>query len=246
MKWRSCPGGINEMSQGGLWPSNQPVTALLTVKLPLRVGAGAGGAGDVDLPVLKTPLRRGHGGELEMPVIPESTFKGLLRNSITRLIGSLHLGDDAQQAFRQLFGPPPPQGSGEETFEGCIRISASPGNLTIMDQAPKEAKGRPHLNVRTSIRIDGRYGSVKEGGLWNYECVDGDSPIKLGFNLDFLYPIDELKAGLLLAGLRLLRYEHIGGFGSRGMGLIEEVDVKPDSFRTFAEKGIKKLFGDKT
>jgi CRISPR/Cas system CSM-associated protein Csm3 (group 7 of RAMP superfamily) len=102
------------------------------------------------------------------------------------------------------------------------------------------------LNVRTSIRIDGRYGSVEEGGLWNYECVDGDSPIKLGFNLDFLYPIDELKAGLLLAGLRLLRYEHIGGFGSRGMGLIEEVGVEPDSFRAFAEGGIKKLFGEKT
>ncbi|MEM2865484.1 MAG: RAMP superfamily CRISPR-associated protein [Candidatus Bathyarchaeia archaeon] len=225
------------MSLEGLWPSSQPVTAIITVEPPLRVGAGAGGTGDVDLPVLKAPLRDEGGETRETPIIPASTFKGLLRNSVRRLIGSLHLGEEASRAFQQLFGSNPPlQGSGEGTAEGCIGISAGPPIW--------EALGDTCLDVRTSTGIDGRYGSVKEGRLWQYECVYGRSPIKLSFNLYFLYPIDGLKAGLLLAGLRLLRYEHVGGFGSKGMGLIEEVDVKPESFRVFAEKSLKKLLGE--
>ena len=211
------------------WDKGVRVT--LRIRSPFRVGAGRGGLG-AELPLLK---RKGRGGKAEdfVPFIPVSSFKGLLRGSVMRASLLLGLGGEGERAITRLFGSTPPTlGTRQDTEEGILKFGA-------------EEEEQPSLKIRerTSIRIDERYGAVARGALWDYEYAESNDLIRLHFSISFTYPIDPLEAALLVAGVRLLLYDSIGGFRSRGMGLIEEVSLAPKEFTSFAEECLKELLG---
>lgn len=225
---------MSKPKPGPRWMDEQPVVAILAIRTPLRIGAGRGGT-DVELPVLKAQ-RRGDSFTIDRPIVPASTFKGLLRHGVDRILESFQLDKSAREESKRLFGDKPPESTrpGMRTQEGLLKVAACSENISSLSKA--------QAHTRTAIRQDSRYGSVEKGALWNYEFISNETGrIILRFNLRFTFPITKLMAGLILGGLRLLTNETLGGFGSRGMGIIEEVMIESKDFVTFAEAGIKEL-----
>lgn len=138
-----------------------------------------------------------------------SSIKGLLRKAVIRAINSLNLKAINES---EIFG--------EGDREGKIQVIIEPGEELKM--------------IRYGIKIDPFTGSVRHGHLFSYSFSEVE---RIKFRLKPIVKITKEEAKILYYGLNYLRYDTIGGFGSRGMGLIEEVEID-SNFRKFVEDSI--------
>ena len=208
----------------------------LTFQGPLRVGRGRGGTLETDLPVTHEQREEVIGRELKViqrTSIPVSSFKGLVRNTVNRIMVTLKLNTEAE--FTNLFGSEPKYGTA--TKRGKLVFSTNRSRKHTLPAKPLRRKG---------IRIDDSFSSVKKGALWEYEILETkDRKVDLEFIISSLYPMSGLESALLLAGLRALKYESFGGFGSRGMGIVTNVLVEPKEFVEMGQNQLVVLLGDR-
>lgn len=148
--------------------------------------------------------------EVDLGFVPlrytASSIKGLLRKAAIRVSNSLNTRDLTKQIF------------GESDCEGKIQIKV-------------EEDGDSSVNKRFGIKIDPSLGSVEEGHLFSYKFLTLE---RLRFRIRPLVRLSEEEAKFLFYCLNYLRYETIGSFGSRGIGLIEDVEID-GRFRQFLE-----------
>ncbi|MEM0214499.1 MAG: RAMP superfamily CRISPR-associated protein [Archaeoglobaceae archaeon] len=137
-----------------------------------------------------------------------SSIRGLLRKAVKKALNSLNL-KNAEES--EIFG--------KDDFEGKVQV-------LLLNQNEKSEK-----NVRHGIKIDPLLGSVKHGHLFSYSFLEIE---EIKFILRPLIKITREEAKILYYGLNYLRYDTIGGFGSKGMGLIEDVEID-ENFKKFVE-----------
>lgn len=148
--------------------------------------------------------------EVDLGIAPlrytASSIKGLLRKASIRVSNSIHVKDLTKQIF------------GDVDSEGKIQI--------MVEECDDSS-----VNKRFGVKIDPRLGSVKEEHLFSYKFVALE---RLKFKIKPLVELSEEEAKFLFYCLNYLRYESLGGFGSRGIGLIEDVKID-DNFVRFLE-----------
>ncbi len=204
------------------------LTATLELKSGLRIGASEGEIriGGVDNQVIRNP----HSGQ---PYIPGSSLKGKVRSLLEWRSGAVKsepLGIRDMQArfpqvrlILQLFGI----GGGDQLSEAQA-LDLGPTRLAFWDAALQpdwvtRIKGEDKLltEVKTENRIDRIKGvaehprqteRVPSGALFDFRL----SVKQLDIDGDGL----ELRR-TLLAGLRLLELDSLGGSGSRGYGKVK-------------------------
>lgn len=201
---------------------------------PLHVGAGKATefATTVDCPIIRTKKLNG----TEIPVIPGSSIKGVLRSHFSRIINSIP-DDVVENRFKKmdLNGynnieeferefTKSEEGKMEllpriGTLEKFFGISGLAAPIRITDAEPET---RSEVQTRTHVKIDIETDRAKEGGLFTVEYVEGRFRFKIVFDeLDSEHYDDvnkffhEVFVTSLKKGLEL----HIGGMKSRGYGL---------------------------
>ena len=211
---------------------NQFIEVCIEITGSFHIGGTEYSPNSVDLPILKQyspALKR------KIPIIPPSSFKGILRSSVEKA-ARYSLKSNIDETIISLFGSPLGSTRGARTIPGVLQVYPS---LSCTPQITDDM-----IRTRTSIRVDRKYGSVVSGSLWQYEFVSSETPITIGYDIHFLYPLRNLAAAVLLAGIRLLRYDFIGGLGSRGLGLITNVEIKPTDFVDRVQPILEGLFND--
>jgi len=174
---------------------------------------------EIDVELRLKGLRIGSGMPkygIDLPVLPagyaSSSIKGVLRKAARRVVNSIG-GLSLDGVESDVFG--------NEDREGKIQIAVKSLNCDTCK--------------RYGIKIDPNFGSVKSGHLFLYEYT----PIEiLKFSIKPILPLNAKEALLIYCSLNFLRYESLGGFGSRGFGLIENVRVS-DKFREYIKGGVQ-------
>ncbi len=225
------------------------ISGKAVLKEPLRVGAGRGGglASLTDLPVLKL---RVNGGEL--PVIPGSTWKGVIRSHVEALLRGLDAkvcGGVPDDNCAKRGHPSPlerldrllrrPSESNKEQAlriiwnEYCLacKMFGAPSymsNVTFDDSYPDESDdGRPlaTLGIKPGIAIDRRSGAVRGRALYQVEFVEPGSVF--GFRLTARnlpnYALGLLSWTILDLNRGVVR---VGGFKSRGFGWVQITELR--------------------
>ena len=171
--------------------------------------------GDIDVKLKISSLRVGGlepEGDVDLGAVPveytASSIRGILRKAARKASNSLGI----KSFEREIFG--------DADSEGKIQIIVK----SVQNQKEK----------RYGIKIDPSFGSVKSGHLFSYSFLILD---ELNFAIRPVLGLRREEAEFLLYALNYLRYESLGGFGSRGMGLIEDVEICGD-FLKFV--GVKK------
>ncbi|MEM3586490.1 MAG: RAMP superfamily CRISPR-associated protein [Candidatus Jordarchaeaceae archaeon] len=205
----------------------EDINISLTISGGFRIGSGRAGL-EVDLPVVKEHLPKSEKGSYYTSNF-SSSLRGILRKSVRRIAQSTGLNAIANLE-EALFGSWVTD-LGSRKKEGKIKIKLVP---------PSSENVKNYS--RTGIRIDEVFGSVAHQALFTYEVLEGeDKKLILKFKLTSDFPLSEDEAALLLAGLNGLTYDFIGGFASRGLGLIEKVEVD-QKFVNFAKPHLEKYF----
>lgn len=190
---------------------------------PLHVGSEKALGFGVDNPIVKVE-RNGK----EIPVIPGSSIKGVLRAHFYRLANSgvlekfnFKVFKEDLEKFEREFASKKEEEKKEEvkklgTLEKLFGISGLASPLRITDAEPIEYR----IGTRTHVRIDPIKDRAKKGALFSAEYVEGEFKFKIVF--------DELKSDYddvnkffheifyrsLKNGLEI----HLGGMKSRGYG----------------------------
>jgi CRISPR-associated protein Csm3 len=233
------------------------LSATLELKSGLRIGASEGEIriGGVDNQVIRNP----HSGE---PYIPGSSLKGKVRSLLEWRSGAvqpepLGIRDMSERypqvrLILQLFGV----GGGDQLTDAQAK-DLGPTRLAFWDAALQPAwvariKGEDKLltEVKTENRID-RIRGVAEHPRQTERvpagaCFDFRLSIK---QLDIDGDGAELRR-TLLAGLRLLELDSLGGSGSRGYGKAEftgmrwgdsDIQAEFDALDPFAEMAVARV-----
>ncbi len=171
---------------------------------------------EIDVELQVRGLRIGTGipkHDIDLPTLPvdyaSSSIKGVLRKAARRVVNSIN-GLDLDGVESDVFG--------DEDREGKIQIAVKSLNCDTCK--------------RYGIKIDPKFGSVKHGHLFSYEYIPVET---LKFSIKPLLPLSDKETLLIYYSLNFLRYESLGGFGSRGFGLIEGVRLS-DKFKEYISK----------
>jgi len=197
---------------------------VLKISFGMRIGGGSALAGS-HLPVAREILEDSHYKTASINIV--SSFRGVLRKSIRRVLSSIPQLNQKGAVERSLFG-------------GWIEDSPSEGKIIVsfVDL------GKHVVSERIGITVSDIFGSVISGRLFSYEFLEplNDDYIQLRFKITPVLPLNEVEGAVLLAGLRSLKYDSLGGFGSRGLGLITEIRLDPKFEEVFSEK-LRDLLG---
>jgi len=195
---------------------------------PLHIGSEKALGFGVDNPIVKIK-RNGK----EIPVIPGSSIKGVLRSHFYRLANSgvleklgfrVFKGDlnEFERKFAGLSCEEKMKKIGElGTLEKLFGISGLASPLRIADAEPEE--GNWSIGTRTHVKIDPKKDRAEKGKLFSVEFVEGVFNFKIVFDElksdyedvnEFFQKIfyEQLKRGLEI---------HLGGMKSRGYGLCQ-------------------------
>ncbi|RLI78841.1 hypothetical protein DRP05_05970 [Archaeoglobales archaeon] len=213
---------------------NEDIDVKLQVK-GLRIGGGMPKY-NIDLPTLSIDYA-------------SSSIKGVLRKAARKVVNSIGgLGLDGVES--EVFGNQNKEGKIQVSVrENIVEVNSTKFLVTedksgshilkclVCGEEIKYSEAKQHLKVckrriRSGIKIDSKFGSVKSGHLFSYDYI----PVKtLKFSIKPILPLSDKEALLIYYSLNFLRYESLGGFGSRGFGLIEDVCVS-DKFREYVVK----------
>lgn len=143
------------------------------------------------------------------PIFAASGIKGVLRKSALRVVKSIEKFKGFEKIIAEVFG--------DENVEGKIQIQIEE---TSFDKL-----------VRFGIRINRKTNSVEEGKLFSYQLI---SIKEIKFKIRPTVPLRKEEALLLFMALNFLRFDAIGGFASRGIGIVENLEID-EKFRKFCE-----------
>lgn len=210
-------------------------------KEPLRVGAGRGANiyEPVDLVVLKT-YDPGRGDYV--PVIPGSSWKGLFRAHVNRLLANHGVENLCQGLPRstclrgnefermEMLGYPPSKKL-EAVLRGEVRlclgclIFGSPGFLSHAFFEDSMPLGNYRLGYRSMVAINRRTGASHRGALFSVEYVEPGAQFGFAATLKNLpnYAVGLIAETLLHLDQGLVK---VGGLKSRGFGRVELLDFK--------------------
>ncbi len=231
-----------------LWVGFIPVVRRVELRLalvniePLRIGAGrsASPASPADLPLLRERVHLGDGRIYELPVIPGSSLKGVLRtasmtvartcglrahsgvedNCVEELCGDSHVFDKVRD----------PRGRASSDVVRRVILGFCPlcqlygapslsSRITVSEFVPASPEVR--TGIKTGVAIDRRKGTAatERRALYNVEYVEPGTVFKGTLRL---VNTPNWMLSLLAASLTLLDegWVKIGGFKSRGMGLV--------------------------
>lgn len=190
------------------------IKGTLEVKTGLHIGTSNAFAaiGATDSPVVKDTLTN-------LPLIPGSSLKGKLRSLLIKVYNEqiAESPDEDSMRIRRLFGDTVEFMSGRLIFKDMLLANA--GVL-------KERGVRTLTEVKFENTID-RFTAVA-----NPRQIERVIPGST-FGLDLIYEVDrdmseaEVVEDIetLVSGLRLLKWDYLGGHGSRGYGQIECHDL---------------------
>ncbi len=169
---------------------------------------------EVTLKVRKLRVGGGTGENVDLDTIPikytASSLRGLLRKSAIKVLKSLKPNLNAKDG--NIFGKGNKEGKIQIVFEG-------------VNGATK--------NYRYGIKIDSNTSSVMSGHLFSYTFYELE---EVKFSIKPTIKLTKDEAKLLYYAINYLRFDSVGGFGSRGLGLIEDVEID-EEFRSFVEGG---------
>ena len=199
----------------------------IVLKTGLHIGAGSDEIhiGGIDTPVVKDPLKG-------WPYIPGSSLKGKIRTLLEWAITDVKSGkpfstNDSEHPIARIFG----NGSVVEEYQG------GPTRVSFSDCFLDEDKAKEMLNkgALTEEKIEVSIDRIK-GTAISPRRVER-VPAGAEFKFEITYKIydmgdsgkkDEENLDLLLAGMKLLELDALGGSGSRGYGKVEFKGVKID------------------
>jgi CRISPR-associated protein Csm3 len=244
-----------------LWAGLVPVVRSVRIEFslrnlePLRIGVGRGGdrLGEaIDLPVYRQKIVVGNEVS-EEPLIPGSSMKGVLRTATMALASSCgieaHSGVGDDNCIHRTFGTPSvfDRWRSNATPSALRRLLASLCPACLLYGAPSVASRvvvgdfvpveRPVLTgVKTGVAINRRTGTAHKGALYTVEYVEPGTVFR-GYISAVNTPnwlLSLLAASILYIADGCIK---IGGFKSRGMGLVGIVE---DSVKiTISDPGAK-------
>ncbi|MHA1250294.1 MAG: RAMP superfamily CRISPR-associated protein [Candidatus Helarchaeota archaeon] len=162
-----------------------------------------------------------------------SSFKGALRNSIRTMINSIKLSSKLANIEVNLLGSV--FGNAGRSIEGKLQFNID---------YKKTIQNNNDINIPClyGIKINNLFNSTESASLFNYEFLNGN--IKLYFHIIPIIPLTEIEAAVLLGGLKFLYLRGIGGFNSKGIGIIKNVKIQQD-FEKFAHNKLKQILEGK-
>jgi len=211
------------------------ITARLRLETGLLIGAGDSEMhiGGVDKQVIRHPLSN-------LPYIPGSSLKGKMRSLLEWKTGAvqekpLGLADldrangaqkEAIKAIVQLFGVSGDAQLAEErareigptrlSFWDCELSPAWLQEVESLNLGLTEVKSENSINRITGVAVAPRF----------FERVPAGATFDFRLSLKVLDDEDLLPS--VLAGLRLIELDSLGGSGSRGYGKVKFVDLEVD------------------
>ncbi|MBM4345921.1 MAG: type III-A CRISPR-associated RAMP protein Csm3 [Deltaproteobacteria bacterium] len=227
-------------------------TQLLAIRqfratLRLRTGMLIG-AGDTEMHIGgadKTVQRHPHTNH---PYIPGSSQKGKIRSLLEWRAGVIGVteGDPVKlehlrelqgdkhanaEAILRLFGFPPPGSADERELArlGPTRLAFSDASLTKAWIAAREARNEPITEVKAEVGIDRITGTANRNGPRFFERVP--SGAEFDFELRWKVMDGDDQSALrssILAGIKLLELDGLGGQVSRGYGRVAFDDLRLD------------------
>lgn len=195
----------------------------LTGTMELLSGMHIGGStayaaiGAVDSPVLKDPLTN-------LPLIPGTSLKGKMRSLLARVYNNQIAKNPNQDNERitRLFGATSGGGEkGDQIIRGRLLFrDAVLSNVDeLADKGIKvytETKFENTINRITAMATPRQIERAIRGSKFSFEII-----------YELTNPIEtEEDFETILAGLKLLEFDYLGGHGSRGYGKITFKDIK--------------------
>ncbi len=206
----------------------------------LHIGAGSDEIkiGGIDNPVVRDPLT-------DRPYIPGSSLKGKVRTLLEWYLGYVsedgkpYSTTDSKNPIARIFG----NGSNEKDYKG------GPTRVSFSDCKLKNAEELIEKNAltedKTEVSINRLSGTAGSAGPRQMERV----PAGAEFEFKITYKVfdkgdggetDEKYFDILLAGLKLLENDALGGSGSRGYGRIKFVFYDKEIENKFKKIDLKK------
>ncbi len=215
----------------------QKIEGTLVLKSGLHIGAGDTEMriGGTDNPVVKDPLSG-------QPYIPGSSLKGKIRSLLEWRHGLASVANGRPYSFKQfkdgkhagggdilrLFGGAPDKEVDELVAEiGPTRLAFWDCPLNG-DWKKKVADARNLLltEAKSEVAINRISGTAQDGALRFTERVIAGAEFDFALTLKVIDGDDLLP--MLLAGLKLLELDSLGGSGSRGYGKVAFRDLQLD------------------
>lgn len=169
--------------------------------------------GAVDTPVIIDPLNN-------LPIIPGSSLKGKLRTLLARKYNNgarEHQSDDIR--IKRLFG-----GNDENGNPRAARALFSDSIMNIEEQSRLRELGAEEV---TEVKFENTI--ARTTGVANPRQIErvirGSQ-----FDISIVYDVyDESEAlediKMLMEGFELLKYDYLGGHGTRGYGRVELIEI---------------------
>lgn len=194
----------------------------LEVESGLHIGASSAFAaiGAIDSPVIKDPVTN-------LPIIPGSSLKGKMRTLLARSYNQriAETPNDDDERICRLFGASIGGGrDGQSPIAGRLifRDSFLANKDELMDKGLStftEDKFENTINRTTMIANPRQIERVVRGSKFAFELIyDVVDPTEVDEDLE-----------MILAGLKLLEFDYLGGSGSRGYGKVAFKDLKAET-----------------
>lgn len=194
----------------------------LEVESGLHIGASSAFAaiGAIDSPVIKDPVTN-------LPIIPGSSLKGKMRTLLARSYNQriAETPNDDDERICRLFGASTGGGrDGQSPIAGRLifRDSFLVNKDELMDKGLStftEDKFENTINRTTMIANPRQIERVVRGSKFAFELIyDVVDPTEVDEDLE-----------MILAGLKLLEFDYLGGSGSRGYGKVAFKDLKAET-----------------
>ncbi|MCD5451819.1 type III-A CRISPR-associated RAMP protein Csm3 [Lactobacillus delbrueckii] len=194
----------------------------LEVESGLHIGASSAFAaiGAIDSPVIKDPVTN-------LPIIPGSSLKGKMRTLLARSYNQriAETPNDDDERICRLFGASTGGGrDGQSPIAGRLifRDSFLANKDELMDKGLStftEDKFENTINRTTMIASPRQIERVVRGSKFAFELI---------YDVVDSTEVDE-DLEMILAGLKLLEFDYLGGSGSRGYGKVAFKDLKAET-----------------
>lgn len=188
------------------------IKGTIEVKTGLHIGTGGEFAaiGAIDSPVVRDSIS-------SSPIIPGSSLKGKIRALLSKKYSpNAAKADDDSKEICRLFG----SGSGKERSRLLFSdsIMSNRDELKNLEVNETEVKFENTINRLTGVANPRQIERVVRGAKFDLEII-----------YDVLKEKDVIEdISLLCEGLKLLKYDYLGGHGSRGSGKIDFVDISAE------------------